>query len=53
MSTAIEWLHMGGYANYVWPAYLLVLGVFAAHFFKLKVRKKKIKRVLKTLVERD
>jgi len=47
MNTLINWLDMGGYASYVWPAYGVVFFVFVAHFFHVKVQKKRVLRALK------
>jgi heme exporter protein D len=46
MSSFCEWLAMGGYAAYVWPAYGLVCGVLIIHFLSIKVQKKRTGRKL-------
>jgi len=33
MNGLMEYLDMGGYARYVWPAYILVIGAIIANVF--------------------
>lgn len=42
-----DWLAMGGYSLYVWPAYGLVCFVLAMNFFAVKWKKKQTQRRLK------
>lgn len=39
MEQLINWLGMGGYSMYVWPAYALVLGVLLLNFLGIKRQK--------------
>ncbi len=43
----ITWLHMGGYAGYVWSAYFSVFAVFMTHFVVVKLQTKRVFRMLK------
>jgi heme exporter protein CcmD len=47
MNYLITWLHMGGYASYIWPAYLSVFAVFMTHFVVVKLQTKRVFRMLK------
>lgn len=48
MNQFLAWLNMGGYANYVWPAYALVFAVLGMNLLGIKRQKirtrKKIQR---------
>lgn len=48
MQTLIEWLSMGGYASYVWPAYGAVVFVFVIHVISCRWQKRRIESALKT-----
>lgn len=52
MSAIQTWFHMGGYAGYVWPAYLVVSGVFIAHVMYAKAQKKRVLKQLQLQAER-
>ena len=47
MSQVTEFLHMGGYAFYVWSSFLLSLIVMAAHLIQPWRREKRILRELR------
>jgi heme exporter protein CcmD len=47
MNDVLNWFQMGGYAGYVWPAYLSVLAVFVTHFWVVKMQTKRVMRMLK------
>lgn len=40
-------LAMGGYADYVWPAYCITLGVFAINLATTFFEKRRVKNFLK------
>jgi heme exporter protein D len=44
MSSFLNWLDMGGYGVYLWPAYGLVFGLLALQLFFPWRRCKKIKK---------
>ena len=46
MSSFLQWLSMGGYATYVWPAYGLVCGVLLFNMFSIKWQQKRIHKLL-------
>lgn len=52
MNAIQTWFYMGGYAGYVWPAYLVVSGVFFIHALHAKLQKKRILKQLKLQNER-
>lgn len=39
-------LSMGGYGQYVWPAYCIAISVFLGHVVYLKYQRKKVTRLL-------
>lgn len=51
--TILHALEMGGYAQYVWPAYLLVAGIFVGHVYHLKHQAKKLQQTLKLALLED
>lgn len=42
MNAFFEWLAMGGYSMYVWPAYGLVLGVLLINLLSHKWQKRQV-----------
>jgi heme exporter protein D len=48
-----EFLHMGGYAAYVWSSYGLALVVYGAVYFMPKMAHKRILRALKGRYKRE
>ena len=46
LNAFLNWCQMGGYAAYVWPAYLSVLFVF---IIQLRITKAQTKRVMRWL----
>jgi heme exporter protein D len=46
VSSLNEFLHMGGYAIYVWPAYGLALVVLLANFLSPLYRERRLRREL-------
>lgn len=48
MNALMQWLSMGGYANYVWSAYGLVTVVFLLNVLGCRLQKNRIELALKT-----
>lgn len=46
MNQFIEWLAMGGYSLYVWPAYGLVCGVLLMNILGIRWQKNRIRQKL-------
>lgn len=46
MNHWVEWLSMGGYFLYVWPAYGLVIATLMLNAYAVKRQKKRINRLL-------
>ena len=46
MSSFLQWLSMGGYATYVWPAYGLVCGVLLLNMLSIKWQQKRTRKFL-------
>ena len=46
MQGFLTWLHMGGYANYVWLTYIIALALFTVHAYKCKKHKAQIYKKL-------
>ncbi len=46
MQQFFDWLAMGGYSSYVWPAYFLAIGVLVGNVVLLKKQKTSIARKL-------
>lgn len=53
MSQLIEWLNMGGYSMYIWPAYGLVCGVLIINIIEIKWRKKRTLKLLQQWFKRQ
>lgn len=47
MNHFFEWLDMGGYSLYVWPAYALVSLVLVLNVLVLKRQRNRTERILK------
>ncbi|TAL65487.1 MAG: heme exporter protein CcmD [Legionella sp.] len=47
MNQLTQWLAMGGYAAYVWPAYGLVTAVFMFNLYSLKRQKIRTQKQLR------
>ncbi|MCR9191644.1 MAG: heme exporter protein CcmD [Gammaproteobacteria bacterium] len=41
-----HWWMMHGYGLYVWPAYVLVFGVFVFNVTRARARSKQVRRIL-------
>lgn len=52
MNPFFEWLSMGGYSLYVWPAYGLVFGVLALNFLGIKRQKVRTRQKLQRWFKR-
>lgn len=52
MNQFYEWLAMGGYSLYVWPAYGLVCMVLALNLFGMKIKKKQTRHKLQQWFKR-
>lgn len=46
MTKIIEWLAMGGYAVYVWPAYVLVALMLAVGGITMTIQKRRMQKKL-------
>ena len=46
MSSVLAFFKMGGYAAYVWPAYVIAAGIFMGQLLHLKRQKKRVARKL-------
>lgn len=46
MNELMEWLSMGGYSIYVWPAYGLVCFVLVVNLLGIKLQSKRTREVL-------
>jgi heme exporter protein D len=46
MNSFFEWVSMGGYSAYVWPAYGLVSLVLLSVFLSVKAQKKRTQKKL-------
>lgn len=44
MNSFYEWLNMGGYGLYVWPAYALAAMVFTLNFWGMSVQKNRVRQ---------
>jgi heme exporter protein CcmD len=53
MNVVSAWLAMGGYAKYVWPAYLLVFSTLAFTALHIKRQNVQTKKRVKYLLEGD
>jgi heme exporter protein D len=47
MNQWVEWLSMGGYFLYVWPAYGLVIATLVLNGYVVKKQKNRVNRLLK------
>jgi heme exporter protein D len=52
MSPFFDWLSMGGYSMYVWPAYGLVFGIFVVNFGVVKWQKNRTRQKLQRWFKR-
>ncbi len=52
MNHFLEWLAMGGYSIYVWPAYGLVCGVLAMNLLGIKWKEKQTRQKLQQWFKR-
>jgi heme exporter protein D len=52
MNQFLEWLAMGGYSMYIWPAYGLVCLVFLMNLLGLKWKKKQTRQELQQWFKR-
>jgi len=43
----LEWLSMGGYGRYIWPAYIITLLVFVIVFVISCYERNRIKKIVK------
>ena len=48
-----QWLAMGGYAIYVWPAYAVFIAVLAWDWFAPVLRRRRITRELRGRIARE
>jgi len=53
MSQFMQWLAMGGYSSYVWPAYGLVCAVLAANLLGVKWQQKRTRKTLQRWFKRQ
>jgi heme exporter protein D len=53
MNSWSEFIHMGGYAWYVWPSYALGLIVFVANVLAPLARRKQVMRDLARKIQRE
>lgn len=51
MSQFTNWLAMGGYANYVWPAYGLVCLVLVLTWSSIKWQRRQIRKQLQQSIK--
>ena len=51
--TLSDFLHMGGYAAFVWPAYLITTVILIANFFLPVMRHRRLKKLLSLHTEPD
>ena len=51
--TLSDFLHMGGYAAFVWPAYLITTVILIANFFLPVMRHRRLKKLLSLHTEQD
>ena len=49
----MEFLHMGGYASFVWPAYLITAAVLIANLLLPRIRHRRQRKSLATRLEKD
>lgn len=52
MKHFFEWLAMGGYSLYVWPAYGLVCAVLVMNLFGMKIQKIRTRQKLQQWFKR-
>lgn len=52
MNPFFEWLAMGGYSSYVWPAYGIVCAVLAINFLVMKWKGKQTRQKLQQWFKR-
>ncbi len=53
MQPFLNWLMMGGYANYIWPAYGLFFSVLLFHFLNLRHQKRRTLKQLQQWFKRQ
>ncbi len=53
MSQLMQWLSMGGYARFIWPAYGLVLFVLVFNILSIKWQTKRTRKVLQLWFKRQ
>lgn len=53
MNQLLQWLAMGGYAIYVWPAYGLVFVVMIMYLFGIKWQAKRARKLLQLWIKRQ
>lgn len=53
MNSFGQWLSMGGYAQYVWPAYGIVGSVLLFHVVGIKLQKKRRLSQLRQWLKKD
>ena len=53
MSQLSEFLHMGGYAGYVWSAYGIAFAVLLWNIFVARARQRDIERHIRRRIEQD
>ena len=49
----LEFLDMGGYAGFVWPAYLITAAVLIANLLLPRIRHRRQRKSLATQVKKD
>lgn len=53
MSQLMQWLSMGGYAFYIWPAYGFVFAVLAINILGIKWQTKRTHKLLQLWFKRQ
>lgn len=46
MSSFLEWINMGGYGIYIWPAYIIACIVMIINVLTVKIEKKAVSKNL-------
>ncbi len=52
MNQLMQWLSMGGYSSYIWPAYGLVCGVLVINLLSIKWQRKRTRKILQQWFKR-
>lgn len=53
ISSLLQWVSMGGYGIYIWPAYGLVLSVLVINLLSIRWQRKQAHRLIKRWMKHE